>query len=124
MGLKVLIADDEEDLVDVLRDRLEAYGFTVITAGTGREALERLAMEPVDGIFLDVKMPDLDGLTALDEIRRRDRQTPIIVVSASSHPHAAADTLAHGANAYVLKPFEWGELKATIEQVYHIILER
>ena len=52
MGLKVLIADDEEDLVDVLRDRLEAYGFTVITAGTGREALEKLATEPVDGIFL------------------------------------------------------------------------
>ena len=46
MGLKVLIADDEEDLVDVLRDRLEAYGFTVITAGTGREAVEKLATEP------------------------------------------------------------------------------
>ena len=44
MGLKVLIADDEEDLVDVLRDRLEAYGFTVITAGTGREALAQIAV--------------------------------------------------------------------------------
>jgi CheY-like chemotaxis protein len=80
MGLKMLIADDEADLVDVLRDRLEAYGFTVITAGTGRGALEKLATEPVDGIFLDVKMPDLDGLAALDEIRRRDSQTPIIIL--------------------------------------------
>jgi two-component system response regulator AtoC len=124
MGLKVLIADDEEDLVDVLRDRLEAYGFTVITAGTGLEALEKLATEPVDGIFLDVKMPDLDGLAVLDEIRRRDPRTPIIVVTASSQPQAAADALARGANAYVLKPFEWGELKATIEQLYHITLER
>src|SRR5262245_14887411 len=124
MGLKVLIADDEEDLVDVLRDRLEAYGFTVITAGTGREALEKLAAEPVDGIFLDVKMPDLDGLAALDEIRRRDPQTPIIIVTASSDHNAAADALARGANAYVLKPFEWDELKATIEQLYHITLER
>ena len=124
MGLKVLIADDEEDLVDVLRDRLEAYGFTVITAGTGREAVEKLATEPVDGIFLDVKMPDLDGLAALDEIRRRDSQTPIIIVTASSDNNAAADALARGANAYVLKPFEWDELKATIEQLYHITLER
>jgi two-component system, NtrC family, response regulator AtoC len=124
MGLKVLIADDEEDLVDVLRDRLEAYGFTVITAGTGREAVEKLATEPVDGIFLDVKMPDLDGLAALDEIRRRDTQTPIIVVTASSHPNATADALARGANAYVVKPFEWDELKAMIEQLYHITLER
>ena len=124
MGLKVLIADDEEDLVDVLRDRLEAYGFTVITAGTGREAMEKLATEPVDGIFLDVKMPDLDGLTALDEIRRWDPHTPIIIVTASSPPNAVADALARGANAYVLKPFEWDELKATIEQLYHITLER
>jgi DNA-binding response OmpR family regulator len=86
--------------------------------------LEKLATEPVDGIFLDVKMPDLDGLATLDEIRRRDLQTPIIIVTASSHHHAAADALARGANAYVLKPFEWDELKATIEQVYHITLER
>jgi two-component system response regulator AtoC len=123
MGLKVLIADDEEDLVDVLRDRLEAYGFTVITAGTGREALEKLATESVDGIFLDVKMPDLDGLAALDEIRRRDSKTPIIVITASSTNRAAEDALARGANAFVLKPFEWNELKATIEQLYPIILE-
>ena len=82
----MLIADDEEDLVDVLRDRLEAYGFTVITASTGREALEKLATEPVDGIFLDVKMPDLDGLAALDAIRRRDPQTPIII------PHGLVGT--------------------------------
>ena len=124
MSFKVLVADDEEDLVDVLRDRLEAYGFTVITAGTGREAVEKLATEPVDGIFLDVKMPDLDGLAALDEIRRRDSQTPIIIVTASSTPNAVADALARGANAYILKPFEWDELKATIEQLYHITLER
>ena len=121
---KVLIADDEADLVDVLRDRLEAYGCTVLTAGTGREALAKLATEPVDGIFLDVKMPDLDGLAALDEIRRRDPQTPIIIVTASSNHHAAADALARGANAYVLKPFAWDELKATIAQLYHITLER
>ena len=124
MGLKVLIADDEADLVEVLRDRLEAYGCTVRTAGTGREALATLATEPVDGIFLDVKMPDLDGLAALDEIRRRDPQTPIIIVTASSHPQAAADALARGAQAFVRKPFEWDDLKATIEQLYHITLER
>ena len=124
MGLKVLVADDEEDLVEVLRDRLEAYGFTVITAGTGLEALQKLATEQVDGIFLDVKMPELDGLAALDEIRRRDRQIPVIIVTASSNQNAATEALARGANAFVLKPFEWDELKATIEQLYHITLSR
>ena len=124
MGLKLLIADDEEDLVEVLRDRLEAYGFTVITAGTGLEALQKLAAEQVDGIFLDVKMPELDGLAALDEIRRRDKQIPVIIVTASSNQNAATEALARGANAFVLKPFEWDELKATIEQLYHITLSR
>ena len=124
MGLKVLIADDEEDLVEVLRDRLESFGCLVVTASTGREAVETLATEPIDGIFLDVKMPDLDGLAALDAIRRRDPQTPVIVVTASSNNNTAADALARGANAYILKPFEWHELKATIEQLYHITLER
>ena len=122
MGLKVLIADDEEDLVEVLRDRLEAYGFTVITAGTGLEALQKLATEQVDGIFLDVKMPEMDGFTALEEIRRRDRQIPVIIVTASSNQNAAPEALARGANAFVLKPFEWDELKAAIEQLYHIKL--
>src|SRR5262249_34348399 len=91
MGLKVLIADDEEDLVDVLRDRLEAYGFMVLTASTGREALETLLTEPVDGVFLDVKMPELDGLAVVDAIRRQDQTMPIIIVSASSSTHAATD---------------------------------
>ena len=82
MSFKVLIADDEEDLVDVLRDRLEAYGFTVLTANTGREALETLLVEPVDGVFLDIKMPELDGFAVVDAIRRQNQTMPIIMVSA------------------------------------------
>ena len=124
MPLRVLIADDEEDLVEVLRDRLEACGFTVLTASNGREALQILATEPVDGLFLDVKMPEVDGLAVVEAIRRDDQQLPIIVISASSHPDAAAEILARGANAYLLKPFEWDVVRTTIEQLYHITLER
>ena len=124
MSFKVLVADDEEDLVDVLRDRLEAYGFTVLTASTGREALETLLAEQVDGVFLDIKMPELDGFAVVDAIRRQDQTMPIIIVSASSYPHAAADALERGANAYIQKPFAWETLLATIEQLYHITLRR
>jgi two-component system, NtrC family, response regulator AtoC len=124
MSFKVLIADDEEDLVDVLRDRLEAYGFTVLTASTGREALETLLAEQVDGVFLDVKMPELDGLAVVEAIRRQDKTMPIIIVSASSYLNAAADALERGANAYIQKPFAWETLLTTIEQLYHITLRR
>ena len=124
MSFKVLVADDEEDLVDVLRDRLEAYGFTVLTASTGREALEKLLAEQVDGVFLDIKMPELDGFAVVEAIRRQDQTMPIIIVSASSYPNAATDALERGANAYIQKPFAWETLLTTIEQLYHITLRR
>jgi DNA-binding NtrC family response regulator len=122
MGLKVLVVDDEEDIVEVIQDRLEAYGFTVITAGTGVEALKKLSMERFDGIFLDVKMPEMGGMEALEEIRKRDRKIPIIIITSSSTREAAIEAIAKGAYEYVLKPFEWKELKAKIEKVYNITL--
>ena len=120
MDLKFLLVDDEEDILEVVQDRLEAYGFTVVTAGTGLEALHKLAREKFDGIFLDVKMPEMDGIEALEEIRKTDQRTPIIVITSSSTQELAIEAIAKGANEYVLKPFEWEELKAKIEKVYNI----
>jgi CheY-like chemotaxis protein len=122
MGLKVLVVDDEEDIVEVIQDRLEAYGFTVATAGNGSEALKRLSSEKFDGIFLDVKMPEMGGIEALEEIRKRDKKIPIIIITSSSTREAAIEAIAKGASEYVLKPFEWEELKAKIEKVYNISL--
>jgi len=122
MGLKVLVVDDEEDILEVIQDRLEAYGFTVVTAGNGVEALRKLSMEKFDGIFLDVKMPEMGGIEALEEIRKRDRKIPIIIITSSTTKDSALEAMAKGANDYVLKPFEWEELKAKIEKVYNITL--
>jgi len=122
MGLKVLVVDDEEDIVEVIQDRLEAYGFTVATAGTGLQALRKLSMERFDGIFLDVKMPEMGGIEALEQIRKSDKNIPIIIITSSSTREAAIEAMAKGANEYVLKPFEWEELKAKIEKVYSITL--
>lgn len=120
MDLKFLLVDDEEDILEVVQDRLEAYGFTVVTAGTGLEALHKLAREKFDGIFLDVKMPEMSGIEALEEIRKTDKRTPIIIITSSSTQELAIEAIAKGANEYVLKPFEWEELKAKIEKVYNI----
>ena len=122
MALRVLLVDDEEDIVEVIQDRLEAYGFTVTTAGTGLEALKKLSVEKFDGIFLDVKMPGMGGIEALEEIRKTDKQIPVIIITASSTRDAAIEAIAKGANEYVLKPFAWEELKAKIEKVYNIVL--
>jgi len=122
MGLKVLVVDDEEDIAEVIQDRLEAYGFAVVTAGNGVEALRKLSMEKFDGIFLDIKMPEMGGVEVLEEVRKRDRKIPIIIITSSSTKDSALEAMAKGANDYILKPFEWEDLKAKIEKVYNITL--
>ena len=123
MGLKILLVDDEPDIVEVIQDRLEAYGFTVITAGTGLEALKKLSAEKFDGVFLDVKMPEMGGIEALEEIRKRDKKIPVIIITSSSTQEAAVEAIAKGANEYILKPFEWAELKSKIQKVFNVNLE-
>jgi DNA-binding response OmpR family regulator len=123
MGLRVLVADDEEDIVEVIQDRLEACGFTVITAGTGLEALKKLSVERFDGVFLDVQMPEMSGIEVLEEVRKKDPKLPIIIITSSTSREAAIDSLAKGANEFVLKPFEWEELKTKIEKVFSVNLE-
>ena len=123
MGLKILLVDDESDIVEVIQDRLEAYGFTVVTAGTGLEALKKLSMEKFNGVFLDVKMPEMGGIEALEEIRKRDTKIPVIIITSSSTREAAIDAIGKGANEYILKPFEWQELKAKVQKVFNVSLE-
>ena len=122
MGLKVLVVDDEEDIIEVIQDRLEAYGFTVSTAGTGLQALKKLSMEKFDGIFLDIRMPEMSGIEALEEIRKNGLTIPVIILTSSSTKDVALEAMAKGANDYLLKPFEWEELKAKIEKIYNISL--
>jgi len=122
MGLRVLLVDDEKDIVEVIQDRLEAYGFTVVTAGTGVEALKALSTDTFDGVYLDVKMPEMGGIEALEQIRKINKEIPVIIITSSSTRESAIEALAKGANDFVLKPFEWQELKAKIEKVYKIRL--
>jgi CheY-like chemotaxis protein len=122
MGLRVLLVDDEEDIIEVIQDRLEAYGFTVVTAGNGIEALEKVSTDTFDGIFMDVKMPQMGGIEALEQIRKTDQKTPIIIITSSSSREAAIEAVAKGATDYLLKPFEWQELKTKIEKIYNVHL--
>ena len=122
MALKILLVDDEPDIIEVIQDRLEAYGFIVLTAGTGLEALKKLSVERFDGVFLDVKMPEMGGIEALEQIRKRDKEIPIIIITSSSTQEAAIEAMAKGASEYILKPFEWEELKSKIQKVFKIRL--
>ena len=123
MGLKVLLVDDEEDILEVIRDRLEANGFTVVTAGTGLEALRKFSSEQFDGVFLDIRMPEMDGMQALEDMRKRDNKIPVVILTSSATQEVAVKAIAEGANEYILKPFEWEELKAKMRRSITSLLD-
>ncbi len=102
----VLVAEDHIDSRDALRTLLEAYGYAVLVAGNGREAVEVARVRHPDLILMDIMMPELDGFEAI-RILRRDRETraiPIIAVTAMEG--ARQLSLAAGANDFVPKPVD------------------
>lgn len=111
---RILIVDDEEDIRDLLEIYLINEGFTVIKADNGIEALAILEKETVDLIILDIMMPKMDGIQACMKIRR-DKNVPIIMLSAKSEDIDKILGLNTGADDYVTKPFNPLEVVARVK---------
>ncbi|MCE5334789.1 MAG: sigma-54 dependent transcriptional regulator [Desulfobacteraceae bacterium] len=108
---RVLIVDDDEGLVYFLRRFFSREGLDVCTCGSGTAAVETVSAQPFDLILLDYKMPGLNGLDTLKEIRRRQVKTPIIVMTAYGTMETAIEAMRLGAYDYLLKPFDRQELQ-------------
>ena len=105
---RVLVADDEPAIVEMIRDILEEYGFRVVTAANGSEALRLVEEEEPEVVLLDMNMPVLDGEGFVNAIRERGLRVPIVVMTAGSSAKRWAAQL--GAEAYLSKPFELSNL--------------
>lgn len=81
---KILIVDDEPDFLKMVKVRLEANDYDVITASSGKEGLERSENESPDAVLLDIMMPDIDGLSVLRKIRASDPDLPVFMLTAYS----------------------------------------
>ena len=88
MPKKILVIDDEKDIVNLLASRLKANRYEVVTAFDGDEGLEKLKMDPIDLVVLDIKIPGEDGLVVLSTIKSNPltEKLPVIVVSNFSNP--------------------------------------
>jgi len=104
--IKILIVDDEEDLVSTLAERLALRGFEVETATTGAEALELLDRERFSVLLVDVKMPGIGGLELTAEIKRSYPHLPVILFAGHSSLDDAGRALREGACDYLIKPIE------------------
>lgn len=110
---RILVVDDEPQILRFLRPSLSAAGYNVITASNGTEALKLTADTAPDAILLDLGLPDIDGKDVIRRIRRWS-QVPIIVVSARDRETEKIAALDFGADDYVDKPFAIGELLARL----------
>ena len=113
---KVLVADDDKNICELLRLYLVKEGFKVVLAGDGEEALARFSAENPDIILLDVMMPRLDGWQVCREIRKKS-ECPIIMITAKGETFDKVLGLELGADDYVVKPFETKEIVARIKAV-------
>ncbi|MGH9405853.1 MAG: response regulator transcription factor [Terriglobia bacterium] len=109
---RVLAVEDDESLAGLLRERLESDGYRVECAHDGVAAQERIAAAAYDLMILDLNLPNLDGSELLKRVRSHDRFLPVLVLTGRGHLEDRISTLDLGADDYLTKPFEYGELVA------------
>ena len=114
---KLLLIDDDPNLILLVRDYLEFRGYDVLTAENGRDALAVLEKDIPDMIICDVMMPEMDGYTFLEQVRQNPRTEwiPVMFLSAKGQSQDRVKGLNLGADVYMVKPFEPEELVAQVE---------
>jgi two-component system, NtrC family, response regulator AtoC len=117
---RVLVVDDDRQARRVLQVMLEQFGFESTAAGSGAEALERFQSEKIDLVLTDLRMPGMTGVEILTEIRDRDPDVPVIVLTAYGTVQSAVDAMKHGAFDFVLKPFDVETIEAVIRKALEL----
>jgi len=112
---KIQIVDDEKDCEEMLSLRLKEVGEKVAPAYSGRECLEKLANNNVDVVILDIKMPGMDGLETLKEIKKRFPLVEVIMLTGHGTTESAVAGMKIGAFDYLLKPADFNDLSLKLE---------
>jgi len=112
----VLVVDDEDLIRWALRERLEAAGYEVVEAENGQRALEHFS-SAVDLVLLDLRLPDRDGLSVLEEIQSTRPGAPVILMTAYGTPETVQKALATGARRVVDKPFDYDGMLQMVTEV-------
>lgn len=113
--IKVLLVEDEETLLMIIKDTLEDEGFDIITATDGLKGLECFHQEKPDVVVSDVMMPNMDGFELVSKIRQTNKTTPILLLTARSATKDVVNGFETGANDYLKKPFNMQELIVRIK---------
>lgn len=116
--MKMMLVDDEERYLETTKKLLSKKGYDVQTATSGQEALEKLAKQNIHVVVLDVKMPGMDGIATLKEIKRQFPLVEVIMLTGHATVESAVDGLKSGATDYLMKPAEVDDLVAKAEEAF------
>ncbi|MEW6348321.1 MAG: response regulator [Thermodesulfobacteriota bacterium] len=116
--IRVLIVDDEEDFVETVVKRLKDRGLDAVGAGGGLEALQLCESREFDVVVLDVKMPRMDGIATLKELKKKSPLTEVIMLTGHGSVDSGVKGLQLGAYNYIMKPTPLDELLKQISQAY------
>jgi DNA-binding response OmpR family regulator len=117
---RILVAEDDHDVRELIRTRLELAGYEVHAARNGSEALSRMSTLRPNGMVLDINMPELDGFGVLEAMKTRELKFPVLVLTAR---HAADDVrraVGLGAKDYLTKPFTEAQLQARVARLLRV----
>lgn len=112
---RVLLVDDEKDFVEMLSLRLNEVGEKVTAAYSGKECLETLENKEIDVVILDIKMPGMDGMETLREIKKRFPLVEVIMLTGHGSTETAVEGMKMGAFDYLMKPADFDDLTAKLE---------
>jgi DNA-binding NtrC family response regulator len=118
---RIMIADDDENIVFAFRKALERHGYEVIGAGDGQEAIALLESEVPAVLFLDVSMPGMSGLQVLELIRKRAMDLPVIVITGFGTMETAVRAVQLGAFEYLTKPLDVGKVRILTERALEMV---
>ena len=115
MAEKVLIVDDEKGFLDVLSERMQSRGMEVTTATSAKEALQKLEGETFDAIVLDLMMPEMGGIEALQRIKEKNPDSEVILLTGQPSVSIGVEAMKLGATDFLIKPADINELTEKIK---------
>lgn len=116
MGKSILVVDDEQSMRIFLTNILLKENYSVVTASSGAEAVNRVTCDEPDVVLLDLRLPDMDGMTVLEKIKKALPAVPVIIITAHGGVQSAVEAMKKGAYHYLTKPFKVDELLIMIER--------
>ena len=117
MTSKILVVDDEPEFCRLFANVLTDMGYQVSTATDGREGLAKIRENPPDILFLDIKMPHMDGLECLRRIRKIKRKFVVVMMTGHGDIQSAREAMRLGADEYISKPFDLDDLKRLVNEL-------